>query len=225
MKTFEFTLVLEGEDVLSEPILDALFEAGCDDATFGEVDGVPFADFSREAGSLAEAVETAIQDVRSVPGVFVLRVEPDELVTAAEIAVRLGRSRESVRLLVSGERGPGSFPAPVSHLKLRGRLWLWSDVATWARDSLGLDVSEEDSTAFIAALNDALELARLVPALSGPSERRAVFGALRPLRRGRAGKPTAPPFEPDPDLIAFAEHWADWAEPAEKRRAPPGEPR
>jgi hypothetical protein len=209
MKTFEFTLVLAGEDVLSEPILDALFEAGCDDATFGNVDGVPFADFSRQAGSLAEAIETAIRDVRSVPGVAVLRVEPDELVTAAEIAARLGRSRESVRLLVSGERGPGSFPAPVSHLKLRGRLWLWSDVATWARNSLGLDVSGGDSTAFIAALNDALELARLLPALSRPSERRAVLGVLRPVRPGRGRKPTSPPFEPDPDLISFAERWAD----------------
>jgi hypothetical protein len=206
--------VLEGEDVLSPATLDALFEAGCDDATFGDIDGVPFADFSRQAPSLAEAIESAIRDVRSVPTVFVLRVEPDEVVNAAEIAARLGRTRESIRLLVAGDRGPGGFPAPVSRLKLRGRLWLWSDVSKWARESLGVVPPEGHSAAFIAALNDALELARLVPTLSGRSERRAVLGALRTMRQGQGAKPASTtPFEPDPDLIAFAEHWADPGRP------------
>jgi hypothetical protein len=91
---------------------------------------------------------------------------------------------ESIRLLVSGERGPGSFPAPVSRLKLRNRLWLWSDVARWARDSLGVEVEEPESSTFISALNDAFELARLMPALSDPTERKAIVDILRPVRQG-----------------------------------------
>jgi hypothetical protein len=31
-----------------------------------------------------------------------------------------------------GERGLGNFPARVSHLRGRNRLWRWSDVAAWA---------------------------------------------------------------------------------------------
>ena len=178
MNAFDFTLVLEGRDVLNEETLGALFDAGCDDATFGEVDGVPFADFSREAASLAEAIHSAIRDVESVPGVSVRGVEPDELVTAAEIAARLGRTRESIRLLVSGSRGPGGFPAPVSHLKSRGRLWLWADVRRWARDSLGVEVTVGESAAFVSALNDALELRRLATNISDPGERQVVLAAL-----------------------------------------------
>lgn len=57
------------------------------------------------------------------------RVEPDDLVTMSEIAERRGRSRESVRVLVAGRRGRGDFPAPVSHLRSRSRLWRWPEVA------------------------------------------------------------------------------------------------
>src|SRR5262245_3893733 len=125
----EFTLVLEGSDVLDPTNLDAWFEAGCDDATFGEVDGIGFADFSREGPAAPGAILSAIEQVESaVPAVRVIRVEPDDLVNASDIAQRLGRSRESVRLLIAGERGPGGFPPPVSHLKARGRLWRWAEV-------------------------------------------------------------------------------------------------
>ena len=88
MAEYNFTLILDGD---VENHLDELFEAGCDDATFGTVDGVHYADFDREASSLAEAIASAIDDVESVPGLRVRRVEPDDLVTASEIAGRLQR--------------------------------------------------------------------------------------------------------------------------------------
>jgi hypothetical protein len=125
---FSFTAVLAGD---ADAHLDDLFEAGCDDATFGSVDGVHYAEFSREAPTLADAVISAISAIESLEGLRVVRIEPEDLVTASEIAQRLGRTRESVRLLIAGQRGPGSFPAPVSHLRTRNRLWRWSDVAKW----------------------------------------------------------------------------------------------
>ncbi len=124
-----FTAVLSGD---VDAHLDDLYEAGCDDATFGSIDGVHYADFSREAPTLADALISAISDIEAVGGLRVVRIEPEDLVTASEIAQRLGRTRESVRLLIAGRRGPGSFPAPVSHLRTRNRLWRWSDVAQWA---------------------------------------------------------------------------------------------
>ena len=164
MPEYSFTLIFEGE-----PDLDALYEAGCDDALIGEVDGVHYADFDREAPSLAEAVLSAISAVESA-GPRALRVEPDDLVTAAEIAERLGRTRESVRLLIAGERGSGDFPAPVSHLRSRNRLWRWSDAAAWAGR---LTPGEEHDARLLAAVNGALELRRQREALSG-EERRAL---------------------------------------------------
>jgi predicted transcriptional regulator len=85
----------------------------------------------------------------------VLRIEPDDLVTMSDIAERLGRTRESVRLLVAGERGPGDFPPPLSHLRTRNRLWRWSEVAAWAGVTDGIAQAHAQT---IAALNAALEL-------------------------------------------------------------------
>lgn len=156
MREHEFTLVIRGP-VDDEAVLDKLYDVGCSDATVGTVDGVGYADFHRPAMTFAEAVLSALRDVESVPGLGVVRIEPDDLVTMAEIAERLGRTRESVRLIVSGERGKGDFPAPLSHLRSRSRLWRWSEVAEWA----GAGSPEERQNArFTASLNAALELRR-----------------------------------------------------------------
>ena len=156
-----FTLIIEGD---VEERMDDLFEAGCDDATFGEVDRIAYADFDREGATFGEAVVSAIRDVESVGRLRVRRVEPDDLVTISEIAERLGRSRESVRLLVSGERGPGNFPAPVSHLRSRNRLWRWSDVVAYSGvsslkgRSIERAKEEIERSNMVVALNAALEL-------------------------------------------------------------------
>lgn len=156
MREHEFTLVVDGP-VEDEAVVDKLYETGCSDATIGTVDGVGYLDFHREAPTFSEGVLSAIRDVESVPGLRVLRVEPDDLVTMSEIAERLGRTRESVRLLVSGQRGKGDFPAPVSHLRSRSRLWRWSEVAEWA----GVGTAEDRQDArFIAFLNATLERRR-----------------------------------------------------------------
>ena len=170
-----FTLVLDGENTLEPENLDAWFDAGCDDATFGEVDGVGFADFARSTASTQEAILSGIDQIESaVPGVRVIRVEPDDLVNASDIAERLGRTRESVRLLISGERGPGGFPPPVSHLKARGRIWRWAEVARWASRNLGAELPATDVAVFVAALNDALDLRRLSPYLRAQDRWKAV---------------------------------------------------
>lgn len=121
MSEYEFTLVIDG-DLTDEDVVRALFEAGCDDATFGVIDGVGYGAFMREAPSFADAVLSAARQVESVRSLRVRRVEPDDIVTMAEIADRLDRTRESVRLLITGKRGRGEFPAPISHTRDRGRL-------------------------------------------------------------------------------------------------------
>lgn len=116
-----------------------LFEAGCDDATLGEVDGQQFADFTRRATSLVKAIISAI----------------------------------TVRLLISGARGPGGFPSPVSNLRASRRLWRWADVSRWFSALSGHDAPAHDAS-FIAALNSALELRHLAVELVEPEQRREV---------------------------------------------------
>jgi len=80
MTTFSFTLVIEGPDILADHALDALFEAGCDDATFSTSDGVQMGEFDREASDFADAVGSAIKAVESaLPGARVVAVhrEPE----------------------------------------------------------------------------------------------------------------------------------------------------
>lgn len=168
-ETHVFTLVLGGVRDLSEDLENAVFEAGCDDAVLGLRSGVAFLEFDREAASLPEAVLSAIEDVESVPHVDVVRVEPDDLVTASEIARRTGRSRESVRQLAGGLRGPGAFPPPLHNVCGTSPLWRWADVAEWFGTTLGdakIDRREWEAAAFIAMLNSALQMHDLVPTKS-----------------------------------------------------------
>ena len=97
-------------------------------------------------------------------GARVIRVEPDELVTASEIAERTGRTRESIRLLAAGKRGQGGFPPPLRGMKSRIRLWRWAEVALWLAEREG-DLTDPlvDEAHTIAAINGALELRRHAP--------------------------------------------------------------
>ncbi len=174
MRAHSFTLLLSGPDVTEESVVNALYEAGCGDALFGQRDSIQYADFDRKAASLAAAVSSAIEQVESVPGMQALRVEPDELVTATVIAERVGRTRESVRLLIEGKRGPGGFPAPIAWVDAKTRLWQWSDVARWFSESLGRETPLGEGAEFLAAVNAALDLRNRTPKLSSADERSAV---------------------------------------------------
>ena len=176
MTAHHFILIIEGSDLQAEGSIDALFLAGCDDATVGRVGATQYVDFDREAETLADAVFAATADIEAaVPGTRVLHVEPDELVTMAEIAERTGRTRESVRLLINGQRGPGGFPPPATHFKSRNRMWEWQEVAAWFAEILNEQPVDGDSTrsGFIAAFNAGLRLRRTAEKLN-ESERRRI---------------------------------------------------
>src|SRR5680860_105368 len=67
MTTHSFTLVIEG-DAGTDDRINALFEAGCDDATVSHGPLLSYADFDREAPSRLEAIMSAIEAVESVEG-------------------------------------------------------------------------------------------------------------------------------------------------------------
>jgi len=152
-----FTLALASPRALTTDFEAAVFEAGCDDAALLQRGGTVYLEFDREAPSFLEAVLSAIGDVHAIPGAAVSRVEPDELVTASEIARRIGRTRESVRLLAEGARGPGGFPAAATGSRgQRTRLWRWSEVASWLQAS-GIPAPSPVDGRTVAAVNGALD--------------------------------------------------------------------
>ena len=70
-ETFRFVLVTAGADLLNWSTLDALYEAGCCDATIGH----DTLEFTRSASSRDQALCSTLRDVESVSGVSVVRIE------------------------------------------------------------------------------------------------------------------------------------------------------
>jgi predicted DNA-binding transcriptional regulator AlpA len=174
MVEHQFELTISG--ALDDGRLDALVDAGCDDATFSTKGDLIFADFTRDAPTMLDAVVSAITAVDTVPGLEVLHVDPDELVWASEIAERTGRSRQSVDQLIKGQRGPGHFPAPASHAT-RNPLWRWSEVETWFATYEGREPDTERSFV-LGAINGALQARH---SLRGVQEAAALRRALEQL--------------------------------------------
>jgi hypothetical protein len=194
VQPWKFTLVLSGVTEVTTEVEGALFEAGCDDALVLSRDGVVYLDFDRERPSFREAVLSAITDVEQADiGAKVVRIEPDELVTMAEIARRLKRSRESIRQLASGLRGPGDFPPPVANLTQRSPIYRWADVQRWLREKKllpGARATEPGAAppmasfdSLIAVLNAVLEVQRHLP--SRTEAIRLMEALLVPERRSR----------------------------------------
>ena len=159
MGTYHFTLIVDGPDLQDGAQVDALYASGCDDALVGRSHGVQYLDFDREAPSLDAAVLSAVADVEGLDGVEVVRIADAGLVSMADVAARTGRTRESVRLLIEGERGPGGFPPPATDPRSRYRLWRWPEVSRWFETRLGSTLDERNEGVFIA-INAGLELRR-----------------------------------------------------------------
>lgn len=180
MDSYSFTLLIAGPDLQADPNLNALFEAGCDDATFGNRDRIQYADFNREATNPADAIASAISAVETaVPGAMVVRVEPDELVSMTQIARRTSRTRESIRLLAEGSRGPGGFPTPLSWVDAKSRVWRWTDVAEWFETQLGEPLALTEEAETIATFNGLLEARFHSRRLARDEEKQAVAGFAR----------------------------------------------
>ena len=84
MKTYEFDVILKGVWEVTDDQADALFAAGCDDATPASCNGLAWLHFDREAATLEDGIRSAIAQVQSV-GLTVSKVELD-----ADSAVSLG---------------------------------------------------------------------------------------------------------------------------------------
>lgn len=175
----EFNVAVVLEDVeLSDDVIGALIKA-LPDAVPSAVNGVVTVSSPVEADDALEAATNLVEVIRGVlPASRVVRLDQD-LVSISDIATRTGRSRESVRLLVDGARGPGGFPGPVGVVGDGIRIWPWAVVVDWFREVLDQDLGErgippEVAAAIDAALAGTVGIRRLLAACSVTADPRHI---------------------------------------------------
>jgi len=134
MTSYDFTLSFELPEPGTDPstLLDALYEAGCDDATPGVGrPGMLALEFTREAPSAEAAVKSAIRQVhRAVPRAKLVAIAPD-LVSVSDIAELTGVTRQNIQKYVAGDIQTLTVPFPAPVYAGTPSLWRLSDVAPW----------------------------------------------------------------------------------------------
>lgn len=164
-----YTFRLVVREAIDDEGANRLFDAGVDDGFPESGPEGHSIGFERESPSFADAVLSAISEVETAQ-FEVLRVEPDELVSGADIAERTGRSRQSVSSLVNGTRGPGGWPSPVAG-NVRSPLWRWSDVAAWFESFDGSQSVDREQAALLAASNELLGARRALKPVPATTRR------------------------------------------------------
>jgi hypothetical protein len=159
MDVYSFTIHLDRAP--DDAGMDALYEAGLDDClpvtTSG---GHGRLMVSRRADTLMQAIVGVVADI-SKSGYRATGIDCEDLVTQSDIAAKTGRTRESVRLLAAGKRGPGGFPSPVA--AGTRSLYSWAQVREWFGERFGQDVTAvADRDADTLAAADLLLRARLL---------------------------------------------------------------
>jgi len=153
--TFEFTIIATGLDPEAEDFESRFYDGACDDASVSFQKGHVLLDFAREAETLEEAIASAVSDARQA-GAIVERVEPDPLVSLADIASRAEMTRGAMTNYVKGLRQDG-FPPPRMRITKSSPLWDWADVAIWLYQRERVDKDVARSAVVVSAANDALE--------------------------------------------------------------------
>lgn len=139
MTEYEFVLrfQLPADTDQPEEFLDALYEAGCDDAVVGVgLPGYISLDFSREANSAQEAVQSAIFDVqKAIHEAKLIEVSPD-LLNTSEIAdlvsARIGKiTRQAMRKYTFGQVAKVNSRFPAAAVSSSSPLWHVDEVVSW----------------------------------------------------------------------------------------------
>jgi len=150
MKEYDFILKFDLPDPAADPdqYVDALYEAGCDDANVGiGQKGRIALDFTREASSALNAVSSAIADIKkAIPGARLIEASPD-LVGLTDIAEIVGCTRQNIRKLVITNRPV--FPSPIHEGSIA--LWHLSKVLQWFKSKGSYEI--EDSLIEVSGAN------------------------------------------------------------------------
>jgi len=143
MKTYDFVLRfdLPHRDDDPEDHLDALFEAGCDDAVIGTGSpGTLALDFSRQADTAGKALTGAVENILcAIPEARLTEVGPD-LLNLSELAAWISDrgqrvTRQAIRKYAKGKvaRVSSRFPSPA--VSGSAPVWHLADVLRWMQEN------------------------------------------------------------------------------------------
>lgn len=162
MPKYEFTLTftLARPDADPEHFLDALYEAGCDDALVGTGRvGMIGLDFVRAADSADRALRSAMKDVhKAIPDATLVQAAPD-LVGLSDMADIFEFSRQNMRKYATGDMAArDAFPPPVTHGD--PSLWHLAEVILWLRHNTSIRPAPEVCAVAKAAARVNFEIER-----------------------------------------------------------------
>lgn len=151
MNEYEFVLSFAlppGQDN-PEQHLDALFEAGCDDAVVGTAQtGAIALEFIRKASSASKAVNSAMANVLdAIPGAELIEAKPD-LVGLTDVAEILHCSRQNIRKYMVSYR---EFPHPT--VTGKAQLWHLWEIAKFNKIRVPEPIAEISRVTFQLNLN------------------------------------------------------------------------
>lgn len=135
----DFAFVLDA-DAHDADVEDKLFDPCFSDTTLILQHGALVLSFDRDGPSFKEAVLSAYKDIRST-GIRILSFDPDYLVTSAEIARRVQKSR-SVISKYEKLASENDFPSPVRDVMSSRPFYDWVQVSKWFCLRGELDVEE-----------------------------------------------------------------------------------
>ena len=92
-----------------EHVIDSLLSVGCDDGTVGRSMSIQFCGLRPGIQQPDEAVLSAVNDIERIGDWKSCGLPDAAWSRMADIAARTGRTRESVRLLISGARARAAF--------------------------------------------------------------------------------------------------------------------
>lgn len=143
METFSVRLVLATPIADDSAVIGKIFD-NLDASVFMQsgVQYVTVFEDGYSAVSTAIAVITALEAIDA--SLRVVDVDED-FVNISDIAARVDRSRQGIRLHVEGHRGPGGFPRHRGVIGDGQKIWDWASVNEWLRNSMSELADDEVS--------------------------------------------------------------------------------
>lgn len=158
MTDFNFELIFkltDGEN--PENYIDALYDAGCDDATLSTgAPGYIGLKFTRESDNVIDAVTSAIENVKeAISHAELERAEPF-LQNLTELAFEFGFTKQNLQKYASGNASKKLAPFPHPYIKGKTSYWKVSAIALWLHEEGIVDIKPDDIDTYLAI--DALNL-------------------------------------------------------------------
>lgn len=130
MNNYHFTVIVrDARSDLSE-LEDWFYEVGCDDALLCSYKDTIYLEFDREAENAERAINSALENIRSL-GFNDLIVEEQGYSTWAAIAERADYLAQTLSYMLQISMEMVNFHALCYRLASKSTMYFWPEVATW----------------------------------------------------------------------------------------------